>query len=68
MLNGPDFVVVNQLFEVLVNFSHLHIQLDGGKTFIIFVQRDHTRDHAFEVFGVFVSDGLIAINAGKDVV
>jgi hypothetical protein len=68
LLNGPDFVVVDQLLEVLVNVGHLHIQLDAGKTFIIFVQRDHARDHAFEVFGVFVSDGLIAINAGKDVV
>ena len=68
LLDGPYFVVVNQFFEVLVNFSHLHIQLDAGKTFIIFVQRDHARDHAFEMFGVFVSDGLITIDGGKNVV
>lgn len=66
LLDGPDFVVADQLFEVLVNVSHLHIQLDAGKTFIVSVKRDHARDHALEVFGVFVSDGLTAVNGQKN--
>jgi len=58
-------VVVDQLLEVLVNFIHPHIQVDARKPLIIFVHRNHASDHALEVLGIFVSDGLITIDFGK---
>jgi hypothetical protein len=56
-------MLVDKFLEVLVNLTQLHIQMDAGKPFIIFVQRNHTSHHALEVLWVFVSDGLIGMEA-----
>ena len=68
MLYCPYFIVVDELFEVLIDLILPHIEMDAGKSFIIFVQRDHASDHALEVLGILVSDGLIGVDGRKDIV
>jgi hypothetical protein len=63
-----DFIGVDQLLEILVDVIHLYPQMDAGKTLVICVQWNHACDHALEVLGVFVSDGLIGINGSKDII
>lgn len=37
LLNGLDFIVVDQFLKVLVDTLHLHIQMDAGKSLVAFV-------------------------------
>ena len=37
LLNGPDFIVIDQFLKVLVDTLHLHIQMDAGKSLVAFV-------------------------------
>ena len=67
-LNDSYFIVVDQFSEILVDLSHLHIQMDAGKPLIIFVYWNHSGDHAFEILEIFVSNGLISIDCCKDIV
>ena len=38
-----------------------------NRPLVVFVQRSRAGDHTFEVLLIFVSDGLLGVDRGKDI-